>query len=224
MTIKKIKPISCLFTGIGALCFVFCVGILGLYIVFMDIGSTPIDYETLELENYGNYIGVEEKWQREYITRFFPETLLPEFENIQYTFHSRTVDTYGFEAYLEFTFADTATFDDYVEQNTRGMKLGTFYLDNAYQEYVLQNDQGTYQYDHLSLSNSSFKDESGVTHYYIDFADVAKILVDRSNNRMIYIVIAVFDGGGTDTELLDAFFTRFDIAPLEYERYTKQTY
>ena len=189
-------------------------------IVFLCL-SVPADFKTTDITDYGNYAGVAQKWQDAYMGRFFPEAISPEFENMQYSFCSRTVDTYGFEAYLEFTLPDMDALEAYLQENTEGMASGTFHFDEAYTEYVLWNEDSAYRYDHLQLSDSSYADESGNLQYYIDNADIAKILVNPAELRVIYVVLAVFDGGGTDTGFLNTFFSRFDIQPWDYEAYTK---
>lgn len=191
--------------------------LLGLSIFWNE----PIDYITSDPEEYGNYPGVLEQYQQEYMGRFFPEAIDPEFADIQYHFSSRTVDTYGFEAYLEFTFSDTDAMEAYLSRHTADMTRGTFYFDEAFQEYVLTNADTGYQYDHITLNPTPHADTDGQTYYYINHADIAKILVNPQQMRVIYVVIAVFDGGGTDTNLLNTFFTRFQIDPKAYEQYTK---
>ena len=194
-------------------------------LVLLGLGifwDEPIDYTTSDPGDYGNYRGVLEQYQAEYMGRFFPESLAPEFQDVQYHFSSRTVDTYGFEAYLEFTFSDADAMEAYLNRHTAGMTRGTFYFDEAFQEYVLTNADTGYQYDHITLNPTPHTDADGQTYYYINHADIAKILVNPQQMRVIYVVIAVFDGGGTDTSLLNTFFTRFRIDPMAYEQYTNQ--
>lgn len=186
-------------------------------VVFERLSS---DYETTDIADYGNYVGVAEKYQTEYINSFFPVSIQPEFVDPVFAFHSRTIDTYGFEAYLEFTINDTTQFEEYVRSSTAEMREGVFHFDNRYQEYVLTNEETKYLYDSLFLSQESFTGEDGSTYYYIDYADISKILVNPEEQRIIYVSLAVFDGGGTDTELLHTFFDRFGIDPLDYQRYT----
>ena len=201
---------------------IFLIGAVFLALVGVGIfWNEPIDYTTSDPGDYGNYQGVLEQYQQEYMGRFFPEAIAPEFADVQYHFSSRTVDTYGFEAYLEFTFSDADAMEAYLSQHTAGMIRGTFYFDEAFQEYVLTNADTGYQYDHITLNPTPHTDADGQTYYYIDHADIAKILVHPQQMRVIYVAIAVFDGGGTDTNLLNTFFTRFQIDPKAYEQYTK---
>jgi hypothetical protein len=205
-------------------CILIGVAILGcciFLIYFTILAFAPIDYETSNLSDYHNFVGVGEKWQEECLDSFLPEVLLPEYENVQYIFHSRTVDACGFEAYLEFTFSDEKAFEEHLQQYTEGKIPRTFYFDNAYQEYAVYHEQLGKTIDHLSLSDSSFQDENGRMHYYINSAKIMKLLVEPNEKRVIYVAIAVIDGGGTDTQLLDAFFTRFQIDPKEYESYAR---
>jgi len=213
---KKNKLIKCLQILVVALIGILLLSILGI----AAINAIPTDYETTDIGEYGNYVGVAEKVQGEFMDRFFPEAILPEFENVQYQFRSRTVDTYGFEAYLEFTFRDADDFEAFIQNNTAGMRKGQFYFNDSYQEYVLVNEDTGNIYDSILLSDDSYSDEAGTVHYYINYAGIAKILANPSELRVIYIAVAVFDGGGTDTGFLNAFFSRFDIDPKEYEQYT----
>lgn len=213
---KKNKLIKCLLILVVALIGVLLLSIVGI----AAINAIPTDYETTDIGEYGNYVGVAEKVQDEYMGRFFPEAILPEFENVQYQFRSRTVDTYGFEVYLEFTFQDADDFEAFIQNNTEGMRKGQFYFNDSYQEYVLVNEDTGNVYDSILLSDDSYTDEDGTIQYYINYANIAKVLANPSELQVIYIVVAVFDGGGTDTGFLNSFFSRFNIDPKEYEQHT----
>lgn len=203
------------------------VAVLSLAVLFVPLvlfgfvfESIPTDFITSDINEYGNYPGVLPKAKDEYITSFFPDSIKPVFVNPTYRFSSRNIDTYGFEAYLEFTFDSQEQFEEHLEKSTKGMKKGTFFFDNDYLEYVMVNQDTGYVYDTISLSSNSFTDDSGMTHYRIDYADIAKILVNPKERRVIYIALAVFDGGGSDTRLLNSYFSRFEIDPIEYQQYT----
>ena len=217
MAFQKRRLLTCLLVPVMVLTGMLFISILGISV----ISIIPTDYETTDIGEYGNYIGVAEKYQDEYMGRFFPESILPEFENVQYLFRSRTVDTYGFEAYLEFSFSDSSDFEAYIQNSTIGMRKSLFFFNNSYQEYVLLNEDTGYVYDNILLSDNSYTNEEGTVHYYVNCADIAKVLVNPSELRVIYVVVAVFDGGGTDTGFLNAFFSRFGIDPKEYEQYTR---
>lgn len=180
------------------------------------------DYVTTNLENYGDYRGVIDEAQKIYIDEFMPDAILDEFKVIHYSFASRTVDSYGFEIYLEFAIEDAEEFLSYVNDVTSGMEGRSFTFDASYQEYIIPHKISGISCDWLRLSDNSFTDESGRNCYYIDSAGIAKILINLEEQRIIYVVLAVHDGGGTDTGLLHTYFDRFGIDPLEYALYTKE--
>ena len=191
-----------------------------LLLLIFWIGSISTDYTTSDIIEYGNYSGVLQEAQDEYMNRFFPESIQPEFVNPIYHFSSRTVDTYGFEAYLEFTFASQEQYEEHIEKATEGMLQGTFYFDNDYSEYLLFHQNTGNVCDSLWLHHSPNIDDNGIPYYSIDYAGIAKILANPKERRVIYIALGVSDGGGSDTKLLNAYFSRFGIDPIEYEEYT----
>lgn len=203
--------------------------ILVCLIVFVSLGyqflcslSGNGYYETQSLEDYGKYIytyGVN-NYTQEYIERFFPDQIPADFQNVQYRYHSNSVDSYAFEAYLEFTLKDDASFASYVQSITQNKDLveKTFYFDDTYLEFTLIDKDTGFSYDHIQLGDC-YNHESGETYYQIHYADIAKILVKPSERRVIYIALALHDGGGTDTGFLNTYFNRFGIDPKEYEKH-----
>ena len=189
---------------------------------FVQWASSPTRYETTDLADYGKYIcGCgESTYPEEYINQFFPEKLLDEFENVQYVYHSNHVDVRSYEAYLEFTFPSDELLNAHIQVVTEGMMKRTFHFDNGYQEYVLMNEDTGYVSDHVVLGKRYDK-QGEKAAYQIEFADISKILVNFQEKRVIYIALDVFDGGGTDTGFLNAYFDRFNIDPEEYEKYTE---
>jgi hypothetical protein len=180
------------------------------------------DYITNDITEYGNYVGVMEKFQDEYIHSFFPDAIYPEFIDPVYSFRSRPVDACGCEVYLEFTMENPTQFEELVRRSTAGMQKGTFYYDNAYQEYVLVDDEAGCVCDTISLSKNTLIGEDGNTYHRIDYASIAKVLVNPEEQRIIFVSIYVFDGGGTDTQLLNTYFSRFNIDPTEYRSSSKE--
>lgn len=189
---------------------------------FVQWVYSPTRYETTDPGDYGKYIcGCgESNYPEEFINQFFPEELSDEFENVQYVYHSNHVDVRSYEAYLEFTFASDELLNAHVQLATDGMMKQPFYFDNSYQEYVLINEGTGYVSDHIMLGRRYDK-QGEKTSYQIEFADISKILVNFQERRIIYIALNVFDGGGTDTGFLNAYFDRFNIDPEEYEKYTE---
>ena len=99
------------------------------------------------------------------------------------------------------------------------MTQGTFIFDSDYQEFVVYDSDSGFVYDHLWLGQEYLED--GNKSYTIEYAKIAKILVNYEERRVIYIALALHDGGGTHTSFLRSYFERFNIDPREYELYTQ---
>jgi hypothetical protein len=145
------------------------------------------------------------------------ENIQDNFENVKYSYKARKFDTYGFEAYLEFTISDNDEYEDFVKEYTMGLKGTSFPYDEEYIEYVLE--------DQFELVYSNDKVKDGMVYYdgeifedpfAISDADVRKIICCPEEQRIIFVAIGVFDGGGTDANFLCAYFNRFNINPREY--------
>ncbi len=135
-----------------------------------------------------------------------------------YVFHSRTIDTWGFEAYLEFVIEDQEAFENIASDITVGLVRGTFNYNEDYQEYIAPDKKWGTLNDYMFLGSEISVD--GKIGYSISAASLSKILVNEKEHRIICVALAVHDGGASDTCFLDAFFSRFDIEPKEYEEYT----
>jgi len=189
---------------------------------FIVLAFLPVCYETTSLSDYGSYINVggQVNSQAEaYISRFFPASLSAQFQKIRYSYRSCTADSVAFEAFLEFTIEDAEEFRAYTDSVTSAMVPEEFRFDRAYKQYVLSDPQTGSLQDSLKLGKS-YTDYQGDTHYYIDSASIAKILVNEEEHRIIFVAMQLYDGGGTGTSFLNAFFTRFHINPAEYESRT----
>lgn len=182
--------------------------------------TTPADYETHDIADYGIYIGNSEEYMYEYIDRFFPAEISEDFQDVTYVFRSRAVDEHAFEAYLEFVIEDEAAFEEHVRLATDGFVSGTFHYDRSFQEYVLHNNSTGMVYDHIMVRGKYSNEEGTANFYQIEDAAIAKILVDYDAQRVIYIAMSVFDGGAADTEFFNEYFNRFGIDPKDYEEYT----
>lgn len=204
---------------------VFAVLIVTLLLLFnqcMIWATTPADYETRDIADYGKYVGHSEEYMYDYIGRFFPAEISEHYQDITYVFRSRAVDVYGFEAYLEFVIEDDGLFKAHVQSATEGLVSGTFHYDPSFQEYILRSSETGMVYDHIMLGRLQDNIYGPGTCYGIDYADIAKILVDHDAHRIIYIAMSVFDGGASDTEWFNTYFSRFGIDPKEYERATAE--
>lgn len=200
-----------LYGGIRLLCF------LGNYLYenyFFDI-----DYETSDVAQYGKFEFLpDEDYYQEYILPVFPKSIQPEFEDVIYDYRVYSFWGAGIKVYLEFSIRDPEKFDAFVQSTTQGLAKGTFHFDNAYEEYVFFNEDTGGVFDDIRLNNP-YPDVMG-QYYTVDYALILKVLVDRSQQRLIYIYIDISDCAFT-TEDLDIYFSRFQIDPKEYEAYTK---
>lgn len=207
-----------------------------LFAQFMDWASTPADYETRDIAQYGIYVGNSESYMQEYIGRFFPEQIEDYFDDVTYVFKSRAIDTYGFEALLEFTIEDEEQFRSFVAEATEGLYTRQFHYDPAFREYLVYEEDDGYIHDGLMLGEAECREGHGKRkgdwdcyedphpgqYYRIDSARIAKILVDYDAHRMIYVAMAVHDGGGSSTDFFCEYFSRFGLDPKEYEAYTDE--
>lgn len=183
----------------------------------MELSGKSMDYETRNLADYGNYVwNYDEEFPAAFINSFFPPEIGEDFQNVTYVYHARRLDEFGFEAYLEFTFADEERFEEYYQQISSGREVRPFAFDEAFEEIVVSFEDKPFDFLYIQGEVIS---KTGETDYYIGYAGIGKILFNRAEKRIIYVALAVNDGGGTDTGLLDCFFSRFDINPKEYEEY-----
>ena len=168
-------------------------------------------YETTSIEDYGEYKGnYDNKTVNKFITSFFPEKIEPTFENVKYVYRAKRFDAYAFEAWLEFDIQDEDAFQTYVDTVTKGEQLQTFVYDNTYSEYVIA--------DSFELHPNAQSDIDPADGYSISYAMIGKILINDEENKIIYIALGVYDGGGVRTDFLREYFTRFNIDPLQYDQ------
>lgn len=188
----------------------------------MSWATASADYETHDLAQYGIYVGNSEEYMHEYIGRFFPDRISDAFHDVTYVFRSRAVDEYGFEAYLEFTINDPQYFAEYIHTVTDGLLSRAFYFDTQYQEFVVYDKSNGFIYDHIQLGEKYHNGKSSQQFFQIHYAKIAKILVNFDEQRVIFVALAVHDGGGSDTAFFSEFFSRFDLDPAEYAAYTSK--
>lgn len=181
-----------------------------LFVAMFILVSKPIEdyyYETTDVANYGDYIGnADNSFPQDFINSFFPEKIRDSFSDVIYSYRAEDFDAYGFEAYLEFTINDAAEFDRYITSIAAEEDWRVFQFDDNYMEYIIS--------DEITLHPRS-QDE---TYNHIEEAEIGKILYSEAEQRIIYIALGVYDGGGVTTEFLSVFFERFDIDPLLYEQ------
>ena len=173
--------------------------------------SKPIEsyyYETTSLADYGDYIGNNDNgfaWK--FISSFFPQEIQDNFTDITYSYRAEDFDVYGFEAYLEFTIEDQSEFIQHIESIAAANQWHPFAFDPDYMEYCIV--------DELELS-THWEDGGAYEHPHIMEAEIGKILYAPEEQKIIYVAIAVYDGGGVTTEFLSVFFERFNINPVSY--------
>ena len=173
--------------------------------------SKPIEsyyYETTSLADYGDYIGNNDNgfaWK--FISSFFPQEIQDNFTDITYSYRAEDFDVYGFEAYLEFTIEDQSEFIQHIESIAAANQWHPFAFDPDYMEYSIV--------DELELS-THWEDGGAYEHPHIMEAEIGKILYAPEEQKIIYVAIAVYDGGGVTTEFLSVFFERFNINPVSY--------
>lgn len=165
-------------------------------------------YETNSISDYGRYVGnYDNDVPSAFINSFFPSELAEYFSSVEYHYKAKKFDTYSYEAYLGFCIEDYEVFQEYVETLSSSYDDPlVFSYDNAYDEYVIS--------DVYSVAPN--KEITGKDTYRILSAQLGKILVCHSTQRIIYVAIGHYDGGGTNADELSYFFEKFDIDPIEY--------
>lgn len=187
--------------------FVFISAVCVLMLINCSKGKT---YETNSINDFGRYIGnYNNEVPADFINSFFPYEISDNFSFVEYHYKAKKLDTYSYEAYLDFCIEDTESFFEYVENYVSILGDPTvFPYDNAFEEYNISN----------VYSIASNKEITGEESHRILTAQVGKILVSYANQRIIYVAIGNYDGGGTDTDELSHFFEKFNIDPIEYAK------
>jgi len=198
----------------------FCIwlGVLVLMsVIAILLWLAPIQrYETTDIGDYGKYTGnFNNETPRSFITTFFPEEIRDIFTHVVYSYRAEKLDTFAFEAYLEFTIEDPAEFHRYIDELGADKEWQPFAFDSGYMEHSVSNE--------LVLGDPS-KDEKAQQVYYIEEAMIGKILYSEKDNTIIYVAIGVYDGGGARTDYLSVFFERFGIDPQAYEKTADSPY
>ena len=203
------KTILCIVGGIIAIRII--VGILVIIGTVLISSLTPTKYyESTDVADYGNYIGNNDaSFPETFIDSFFPEEIKDSFSEITYSYRAEDADAYGFEAYLEFTIKDTEEFEQHILSICGTSEWQQFRYDEAYVEYSIA--------DTIKITPcGTVIGEIALTDNYIEYAKIGKILCSPSEQKMIYVAIGVYDGGGVTTSYLCKYFERFDIDPVKY--------
>ena len=197
------------------ICSLLCLN--GCFFPSLEELLTPQTYVTTDIDEYDVYEGnYDNETVQEMINSFFPKKIGDDFENVDYSYKAKKFDAYGFEAYLEFTIEDPEEYAEFVNEYTEGIKGTNFPYDDAYTEYIIEDCfELTYSDDEI-ISGLVNGEEGWEDTFAIEYADVRKIICCPDEQRLIFVAIGVFDGGGTDAEFLCTYFNRFDINPREY--------
>lgn len=91
------------------------------------------DYGVIE----GNY---DNDTPREFIQSFFPEEIEVWYSDVEYYYWAKKMDTYSYEAYLEFEVPDKALYTRLVDEVTEGAELPVFEYDSQYREYTVSDE------------------------------------------------------------------------------------
>lgn len=186
---------------VTAILLIACFALLLLFAMMPDV------YETNNLADYGKYTGnYDNEAPREFINSFFPETLSDSFADVTYHYKAKRFDTYAYEAYLEFVIPDSASFNLFIEEYIEKDQCTPFMFDTSFTEYSISN-----VLEFTDTNNHADK-------YAISYAEIGKILFSTDEQRIIFVALGVYDGGGTYTSELNWFFSRFNIDCQFYQQ------
>lgn len=184
---------------------------------FLLLFVPPKYTEKTAVSDYGHYDGTgADRFTTQYIQSFFPAEIEESFSDVKYSYKAENTDTYGFEAYLEFTIEDETEFQAYISDITSEENWTDFVYDPGYKEYCIENV--------FDLYIDETDDPSSLFYRQIVYAKIRKILYSPEEQRIIYVAIGVYDGGGIGTNYLNVFFDRFQIDPVEYEQAADSRY
>jgi len=182
-----------------------CMGFLAFCFCFFYEMVLPTEWYTVtDVESYGIIEGNNDNDRaKELFSAIFPAQNEDYFQDVTYSYKATNIDTYDFEIYLEFVVEDTDKFQKYIKEIAPAEEWTPFAYDETYLEYTYSD-----WYD---------ADPSDSGEYFcIGSADIAKILIQPNEHRVITVALGVIDGGGAKTEYFTCFFDRFNIDPLEY--------
>lgn len=186
-----------------------------LMILIVSLAIPRPRYSTTDIQDYGKYIGNNDNaYAQNFITSFFPESICDYFTDITYSYRAQKDDAAAFEAYLEFSIQDPSLFQEHISQIAPMDEWRVFSYDKSYQEYVIS--------DWYEISNIYTADSAEEADYGIAFARVGKVLYSQQEQKLIYVAIGAYDGGGAKANYLCVFFERFQIDPKEFSENSKR--
>lgn len=169
------------------------------------LSKEPEITETNDIQDYGVFTGnYDNEAPAAFIRSFFPEELTTDGVEVVYHYRAKKCDTYGYEAWLEYSFDQAEDFDHYLSGLTGKYDFVPFHYDDSYMVFTVN--------DVLELGQNI-----GEGTYSIDWAEIGKILYSTDEKRIIYLAIGVIDGGATNTDDVSTFFSEFNIDPKEFE-------
>ena len=170
-----------------------------------------------EISDYGTFDGTSaDSFTAQYIQSFFPKEIEATFSDVKYSYKAENTDTYGFEAFMEFTIEDETEFQTHISKITGKESWQDFAYAPGYKEYCIENV--------FDLDIDDEDDPSSIYYRQIVYAKIRKILYSPEEQRLIYVAIGVYDGGGIGTNYLNVFFERFQIDPVAYEQTASSGY
>ena len=188
---------------------IVCVGIIGwVVIIYLGVDQMESWHITEEVSEYGVVEGNNHnETPEEFLMSFFPEQILPSFENVVYKYKANKWCGYNCEMYLEFTISDPEQFQHYVAELTDGMTAQEFPYDAKYDDYIIHN--------HLYAEPSVSSEPEDERYFLRNGARMGRILVCQEEQKIICVGMLIDGCCGGFTVDYD-FYTRFGINPQEY--------
>ena len=185
--------------------------LLGFQMIRATLKELEPSQYTTNIKDYGVYNGnYDNNSVREQINSFFPQKIEESFSDVTYSYRTKKLDAYAYEAYLEFVIEDEDEFLAFVKEHTGDTEGLIFEYDSSFIEHSLNRELW------IDLYYDEETGENTPSQTYVDFAIIRSILYSDEENRIIFSSIGVYDGGGTTIDVLSVFFTRFGIDPKEY--------
>ena len=162
-------------------------------------------YETTRINDYGKITG---NWVNDepeaFVHSFFPKQIEDSFTDIIYHYKAKKGDGYAYECYLELVIEDPDAYAAFIENTVDKSKCTPFAYDPAFQEQSISNVFYIWRRNEREAI------------YVLETAELGKILFSDEQQRVIFVALGMYDGGGATTIELNHFFSRFQIDPWEY--------
>ena len=193
--------------------------LIGILSLILMIIAQPRYTEITDIAKYGCYNEAGDdhfvsNFVSNYINSFFPAEIEDNFSDVVYSYKAESTDTYGFEAYLEFSISDKTQFDDHIAS----IEMKGDWVESDFAPGFLE-----YNIENVLVLDEPDADDDPTSIFYrqIIFSKIRKILYSLETQTVIYVAIGVYDGGGIGTNYLNKFFDRFQIDPDEYAKTTQ---